>query len=304
MGRIIVLGSINMDVVVQTPQAPQAGETVFGSNVRFIPGGKGANQAVAASRLAEGTALVGKLGSDAFGDSLYSFLKEERLDLHVTRSETTPSGTALITVDDSGENRIIVVSGSNMELEPADFETVGFEPGDLVASVLEIPQNTLRAGFEKARAAGARTILNAAPAAALLEGLQDLCDFLVVNETELAFYSGGEALFIDQAGLKSQLRKVGSGSSRTVIATLGPDGAAFLDRDELIRVPGRKVRAVDTTGAGDCFVGALAAALLEGRGTEQAAAFANAAASLSVQVVGASASMPYREELERILWND
>ena len=301
MGRIIVIGSINMDVVVLTPRHPRAGETIFGSDVRFIPGGKGANQAVAAGRLAEGTALVGKLGRDAFGDSLHDFLQRERLDLHLSFSEQAPSGTALITVDDSSENRIIVVSGSNMELSPADLETLPIGPEDILVSIFEIPQSTIRAAFEKARAAGARTILNPAPAAPFIDGLQDLCDFLIVNESELAFYAQGDAVFEDHDSLESQLREVRGRSDQTVIATLGPQGAAYLDRDELILVPGREVRAVDTTGAGDCFVGALAAALLEGRGIGDAVAFANTAASLSVQVVGASVSLPGREAVERAM---
>ncbi|HUF38664.1 MAG TPA: ribokinase [Anaerolineales bacterium] len=301
MGKITVLGSINMDVVVLTPQHPRAGETVFGSGVRFIPGGKGANQAVAAARLVDGVGLAGKLGQDAFGDSLHEFLQSERLDLHVTRSETAPSGTALITVDDNGENRIIVVSGANMELSPNDIELISIGSGDLLASVFEVPQETIKTAFERARAAGARTILNPAPASPFVEGLRELCDFLVVNETELAFYAGTDSVFKDDDGLRRQLREVRAGDGQTVIATLGAQGAAYLDRDELVRVPGREVRAVDTTGAGDCFTGALAAALSEGKTVAQAVAFANTAASLSVQVVGASASLPDRAAVERVL---
>jgi ribokinase len=301
MGRIIVLGSINMDVTVLTSRHPQAGETIFGSDVRFIPGGKGANQAVAAGRLVEGAALVGKLGQDSFGDSLYSFLKNERLDLQITRSETAPSGTALITVDESGENRIIVVSGSNMELSIDDINVISLAEGDLVVSVFEIPQTTIKAAFEKARAAGARTILNPAPAAPFIDGLQDLCDFLVVNETELAYYARGGAIFEDREALQQQLREFRTSSDQTVIATLGAQGAAYLDQDEMVLVPGREVRVIDTTGAGDCFVGALAAALLEGRPVGEAVTFANTAASLSVQVVGASASLPDRAAVDQVL---
>lgn len=302
MGKIIVLGSINMDVVVLTPEHPGAGETLFGTDVRFVPGGKGSNQAVAAARLAPGVILAGRLGRDAFGAALKDFLAGENLDLaHLSFSETAPSGTALITVDQHAENRIIVISGSNFELLPSHLETLPIESGDTLVSVFEIPQETILAAFHKAKATGARTILNPAPAAAFIPGLQDLCETLVVNETELAFFAGGAAEPGDLEALLRQAQAIRSRPNQAIIVTLGGRGVAALQGDAFMAVSGRPVKAVDTTAAGDCFVGALAVALNEGRLLTEALAFANTAASLSVQKVGASASLPYRKEVEATL---
>jgi ribokinase len=299
MGKIIVLGSINMDVVVMAARHPQAGETVFGRNVHFIPGGKGANQAVAASRLSDDVQLVGKLGRDAFGAELHQFLQRENLDLQYLHfSETTPSGTALITVDDHSENRIVVVSGSNGDLTADDVAHVDVAADDLLVSVFETPQPAIRALFQKANAVGARTLLNPAPAAPFAAGLRDLCDFLVVNETELAYFVGESPDSADLARLKRQAATMRSHDDQTVVVTLGSQGVVCLHADQFLVVPGRRVNAVDTTAAGDCFVGALAVGLLEGQSMADALAFANVAASLSVQHIGASTSLPYRREVD------
>ena len=301
MASIYVIVSINMDVVVLTPRHPEAGETLFGHDVKFIPGGKGSNQAVAAGRLADGAALVGRLGEDAFGDALKEFLGSENLELHVPQIPDVPTGTALITVDDGSENRIIVVSGANMAVTPADLKDLSFTSGDIVVCVFEIPQETIKAAFEKARTAGATTVLNPAPAGPFIDGLHELCDVLVVNETELAFFTKGDPAVGGGESLRRQLLDFRSRNDQIVIATLGVQGAAYLDGEDLATVSGREVEAVDTTGAGDCFVGALAVALQEKGDLEKALAFANAAASLSVQKLGASASLPFRGEVDRVL---
>ena len=299
MSKIYVIGSINMDVVVLTPRHPEAGETLFGTGVRFIPGGKGSNQAVAAGRLTDGVTLVGRLGQDAFGDALVEFLDGENLALHVPQMADAPSGTALITVDDSSENRIIVVSGANMEVAPGDLADLTFDRDDVVVCVFEVPQETIKAAFEKAHAAGAITVLNPAPAGPFIDGLQTLCDFIVVNETELAYFVE-EPAADDAETLRRQLQSFRVRADQTVIVTMGQQGAAYLRGEDLVTVPGRAVKAVDTTGAGDCFVGALSAGLKEGKGLDDALAFANAAASLSVQKLGASASLPDREAVDSL----
>ncbi|NQU30168.1 MAG: ribokinase [Anaerolineae bacterium] len=302
MGRIIILGSINMDVVVMTPRHPHPGETIFGSDLKFIPGGKGSNQAVAASRLGGDVVLVGKLGKDAFGSALQKFLEEENLNLdHLYFSQDSPSGTALISVDESAENRIIVVSGSNAELSPADFGLLSITADDILVSVFEIPQETIKAAFQTAKEVGAKTILNPAPAAPFIEGVQDLCDTLIVNETELSFFSGEDANPDVLESLHRQARAIRSRASQTIIVTLGGNGAVCLQGDDFFSVAGNKVEAVDTTAAGDCFTGALAVALKEGLSLSDAIQFANIAASLSVQKVGASASLPYRQAVDRLL---
>ncbi|TVR19263.1 MAG: ribokinase [Anaerolineaceae bacterium] len=295
MGRIIVAGSINMDVVARVKAHPQLGETVFGTDLQFIPGGKGSNQAIAASRLTDGVLLAGMLGVDAFGDTLMTFLQGENLDLrHVGRVDTAPTGTALIAVSDASENTIIVVPGSNAHLQPADVSKIPIDPDDVVVSVFEIPQETIRALFARAHDVGAKTVLNPAPANPFIPSLLALTDYLIVNETELAFFADGASVTDNLADIKVNARNLRSSESQTIIVTLGDKGAVGFEGDAMIHVAGHTVNAVDTTGAGDCFVGALSVALSEGRNLKAALEFANSAAALSVQKLGASTSMPYR----------
>lgn len=301
MGAIVVAGSINMDVVSQVKAHPRPGETIFGSSLHYIPGGKGSNQAIAASRLGENVAFVGKLGRDAFGQSLHEFLQHERLSLdHLTFSASAPTGIALIVVDAHSENTIIVVSGANGEVAAADVESVPLTAEDVVVSVFEIPQPTILRLFERARAAGARTILNPAPALAFVDGLLPLVDVLVLNETELAFFAGGEVVADDLDALRAQAEALRASEAQTIVVTLGGRGALAVTGGEALHVPGRSVKAVDTTGAGDCFVGALAVALSETQPLRAALDFANRAASISVQRLGAATSMPQRAEVDQV----
>lgn len=302
MAGIIVAGSINMDVVARTERHPRPGETVKGSDLHYIPGGKGSNQAVAASRLADGVRLVGRLGRDAFGDTLTTFLQQENLDLSGLRySEDTPSGTAIIVVDAGSENTIVIIPGSNAEVSRADVEAVELEAGDVVVSPFEIPQETILRLFQRAREAGARTVLNPAPAAEMIPGLLEVIDVLVVNETELAFFAGVPDVAEDMETIQAQAKSLRASAGQTLIVTLGARGVVCLLGDDLVRVDGLRVQAVDTTGAGDCFVGALAVALYEGQSLPDALTFANTAAALSVRRLGASTSMPRRVEVEAAL---
>lgn len=301
MSRIIVLGSINMDVVVTAPRHPAPGETLFGDAVAFIPGGKGSNQAVAAGRLGGDVQLVGRLGDDAFGADLAAFLRGERLDLtHLAHHPTAPTGTAFITVSADGENTIVVVSGANSTLTEADVRDVAIQPGDVVVSQFEVPQVALRALFQRARAAGAVTVLNPAPAGVFIDGLLPLVDYLVVNETELAQLAGRVAVPSGDDALAEAARTARAGAAQTVVVTLGGAGVLCLHGDERLRLAGLPVDVVDTTGAGDCFVGALAVGVAEGRPLARALAFANRAASLSVQRRGAAVSLPYRDEVGEV----
>jgi ribokinase len=233
---------------------------------------------------------------------LHRFLQGENLNLdHLQFTEDVPSGTALITVNAASENTIVVVSGSNFALHPADITAVRIQAGDIVVSVFEIPQTTIKALFEKAKQAGARTLLNPAPAAQFMDGLRELCDYIVVNETELAFFAGSESIPESHEQIKSLAEDFRSHPGQTIVVTLGSKGAVCLTDESFVSISGRQVKAVDTTGAGDCFVGALAAALAEGRGLMDAIGFANAAASLSVQKLGASDSLPYREQVMAVI---
>lgn len=302
MSKIVVVGSINMDVVSLIARHPRPGETIFGSNVKFIPGGKGSNQAVAASRLTDGVMLVGKLGKDAFGTALHQFLQSENLNLeHLSFSDTAPSGTAIIAVDENSENTIIVVSGSNFEISVEDVTPISIGAGDIVVAPFEVPQEALKAIFSRAKQAGASTVLNPAPAGPFIDGLHELCDYLIVNETELAYFAGVETVSKEFDVIHEQAKKVQKNEKQTIIVTLGSKGAVCLHGNNVYKIEGHKVNAVDTTGAGDCFTGALSVALVEGRTLHDAIKFANVAASLSVQKLGASDSLPHREQVETTL---
>lgn len=297
MGKIIVLGSINMDVVVTAPRHPELGETIFGDELHFIPGGKGSNQAVAASRLDGNVQLVGRLGQDAFGDTLEKFLHSESLDLtYLQRTEGEPTGTALITVNHDSENTIVVISGANMANTVEDVANVELSGDEVLVSQFEVPQPTMKALFERAKAAGASTALNPAPAGEFIPGLLDLIDYLIVNETELAFFAGTQPTK-DIDAIIAAAGKLRTRADQTIIVTLGANGSVCLHGDDTIRVEGMSVDAVDTTGAGDCFVGAFAVALSEGQPIPAALDFANRAAALSVQRLGAATSLPHRHEL-------
>lgn len=301
MRPIIVVGSINMDVVARTAHHPRAGETVAGQDVHFIPGGKGSNQAIAASRLKGAVKLVGKLGQDAFGDTLRAFFQTEALDYSGVQTITTaPTGTALIVVDDRSENTIVVVAGANGHVSVADVQRLPLTGSEIVVTQFEIPQATILALFQKAQAIGATTILNPAPAAICPPEILALTDILIVNETELAYFAIGPdapAPTTRDAVLElaSHLR---TRPDQIILVTLGAKGVLALNESEVLEVAGHHVNAVDTTGAGDCFVGALAVAQSEGQPLQQSLEFANLAAALSVQKLGASSSMPARTELE------
>lgn len=301
MTQITIAGSINMDIVAQTTRHPKPGETVFGTDVHFIPGGKGANQAVAASRLGGNVRILGKIGEDAFGETLQRFLRSEQLNLDGVTSSEAPTGTALIVVDENSENTIVVIPGSNAKLSINDLDVVELAQSEIVVSQFEIPQQVIHALFKRARAAGAITILNPAPAAPCPRGLLALTDYLIVNETELAFYVDRELVEGDKDGVVSLARKVRVNSDQVVIVTLGAKGAICIYGDELIEISSHKVKAIDTTGAGDCFVGALAVAISEEKSLKSALEFANAAAAISVQRLGASASLPTRAEVDVFL---
>jgi ribokinase len=292
VARVIVVGSINMDVVARTARQPQPGETVLGTGLQLVPGGKGANQAVAASRMGVATELVGRVGRDVFSDLLVAFLTGENVGLSGLRREPEiPSGTALIVVDDAGENTIVVVPGANHAVTTADVEALRMAAGDIVVLQFEVPLDVVDAALAKAQQEGARSVLNPAPAQMAPPELLARADFVVVNESELAFFAQTEDLM---AGLETLRQR----PDQVVIATLGAEGATALIGSEVLRVAGRPVAVVDTTGAGDCFVGALAAALCSWADVEDAIHFANLAASVAVQRFGAGSAMPALADVE------
>lgn len=301
MGRVLVLGSINRDLVLAVDAHPRPGETVSGSDIREFPGGKGANQAVAAARAGAETLLVGATGHDGFGASMRAFLAGEGIDLsRVATVADRPTGIAVILVDRNAENTVTVSPGANMALTAADAETIDFQPGDLVVSQFEVPEGFIRAGFAKARAAGAVTVFNPAPMKALTPDLLAFCDIVVLNETELEAASG-MAHLASRDDIEAAARNLGTqdqGEARTIIVTLGAKGCLAVHSGGVLTIPGRAVVARDTTGAGDCFVGVLAAGLARGLDLAAALERANRAAAISVTRAGAATSMPTRAELD------
>lgn len=303
MGRVFVAGGINMDVVATAERHPKVGETVAGKEVLYFPGGKGANQAVSAAKQGVLTTLIGRLGEDAFGRHLRTFLAAQSIDLgSVQDTADAHTGTAIITVANS-DNTIVVIPGANALVGAADVAAASLARGDVAVSQFEIPPPAISAFFQRARAAGAKTILNPAPARAVGPELLRLVDILVLNETELGVLTGAElsendepAYFVEAARPLRDKDK-----DRTICITLGRRGVLALVGGEAILVPGRSVKAVDTTGAGDCFVGALAARLAQGKPIRDALIYANAAASICVQRMGAAPSMPTAAEVNGIL---
>ena len=296
-GQIVVVGSINMDLVVRSPRLPLPGETILGSGFATFPGGKGANQAVAAARLGAPVIMVGRVGSDAFGDQMLQTLANDGVDVsQVRRDAQAPTGVALITVDDKGENTIVVASGANMRVTPEDVQAAEafFEGAAALVLQLEIPLPAIQRACNLAHRNRARIILNPAPARSLEPEFLAGVDDLIPNQTELSLLSG--ITTIPEATAK--LRAWGV---QNVIVTLGADGALLAGSGEPVRYPTIKVRAVDTTAAGDAFVGAYAVGLADGLAAPEAIRWANAAAALSVTQAGAQPSLPRRHDLERFL---
>jgi ribokinase len=298
MNHVYVAGSINMDVIATAARYPKMGETVPGREIFFSPGGKGANQAVSAAKLGAPTTLIGCLGEDAFGRELSSFLSSQGIDLtNVRYSMETHTGTAVITVVES-DNAIVVIPGTNALVNGTDVARPALVEGDVLVSQFEIPASTVYAFFSRAGSIGATTILNLAPAIDFDRSLLHLVDIVVLNETELGFMtrrslheSDPESFFIEAA------RTLQMRDGQTVCVTLGRRGAVALNSDGVIAIPGRAVQPVDTTGAGDCFVGALAAQIAAGAPIRAALEYANIAASLCVQRMGAGPSMPTAAEV-------
>ncbi len=291
-----VIGSINMDVVVEVERAPGAGETVLGSDYRLHPGGKGANQAVAAARLGAPVDMVGCLGRDAYGDALFKALRREAMALDHVQRVATPSGAAFITVERGGQNRIVVAPGANAQLSaerlPADLERT-----DWLLLQLEVPLPTVTAAAARARAGGAKVVLNAAPAAPLPAELAEAVDYLVVNETEAGALLGVEApAHAEQAlQLAARLRTVRS----TVVLTLGAQGSVWSGPAGQGHVAALPVEVVDTTACGDAYVGALVWALGAGQPLARAIELANANGALTATREGAQPSLPTFHELRR-----
>lgn len=301
--NVLIIGSLNMDLVAQAERLPRAGETLLGQSFATVPGGKGANQAVAAARLGGQVAMIGCVGADAYGQALRQALVDEGIDCQgVREAEDVATGIAMIVVDASSQNAIVIVAGGNGQLESTDIERFDslLQAADVVVCQLEIPYPVVAFALQRAHEAGKTVILNPAPVTGPLPSQWlGWIDYLIPNETEaqamtgLAVNSAAEA---EQAA--SLLRETGAGK---IIVTLGERGVLFADGVQSRHSPGRKVQAVDTTAAGDTFVGGFAAALARGLDESQAIAFGQAAAALSVTRAGAQPSIPTLAQVEQVL---
>jgi ribokinase len=297
---IVVVGSLNMDLVVRAPRLPQTGETILGGDFLTFPGGKGANQAVAASRLDGRVFMVGKVGKDPYGVELIERLKKEQINTDfVFEDAEIPTGVALITVDETGQNTIVVASGANARLtseEVIQAENV-FKVASAVLLQLESPLPAVCQAIDIAHKYGAKVILNPAPAQKLNRKLYSLIDYLIPNETELELLTD----LPEGSALIHKVKKLQKDGAKNIVVTLGSQGALVFDGDIPQNVPAHNVSVVDTTAAGDAFVGAFAVALTKGLTIKEMAAWGNAAGALATTHPGAQPSLPRLNELEMLL---
>ncbi|MFD8688930.1 ribokinase [Streptomyces sp. NPDC059651] len=292
MTKVAVLGSTNMDLVAYVDRAPERGETVTGREFRTIPGGKGANQAVAAARAGGDVMMIGAVGDDEYGLRMRENLEHSGVDTDLLHTAEGPSGTAHIVVDGKGSNAIVVIPGANgtvTALGPGEIAAIA--EADLLLLQLELPLSAVIEGARAGHAQGVRTVLTPSPVQQLPAELLDCVDLLIANEYEAAELSGHSEPHAAAEILLSQVP--------TLVITLGSKGCLYAARGgQTVHFPAPEVTAVDTTGAGDTFVGTLAVALGEGQPVPKAVAWASSAAALCVQKPGASVSMPYRSEID------
>lgn len=299
---ITVIGSLNMDLVTYTQRIPKIGETVIGRDFKQVPGGKGANQADAIAKLGIPVNMLGCVGVDMMGKTLLDSLHKDGVDVsNIFRSKNTSTGIATITVDDEGNNMIVVVSGANYQLMPAHIQNMSkiIMDSDIIVTQLEIPLETVKYSLETAKKFGKTTILNPAPACQLDDSLLSCVDLLIPNETELELLSGGSVL--NEAEIIKAARIMIKRGVKDVIVTIGKRGCVYVNSQDARTFQAHDVDAIDTTAAGDSFIGALAGALSEGKSMEAAIEFAMAVAALTVTKRGAQDALPYRYEVEEFM---
>ncbi|EST53299.1 ribokinase [Brevibacillus panacihumi W25] len=294
--HIVVIGSLNMDIVVEANRPPALGETVMGEQIHFIPGGKGANQAVALARLGAKTAMIGTVGNDSFGEDLLRAMNREGIDVAGVKTvQDGHTGVASIVLAE-GDNQIIVVPGANAACLPMDLEaqTAKIAAADAVLLQLEIPLETVLHAAKTAKSLGKTVVLNPAPARPLPDELLQHVDVLIPNESELLILAEEKG-----QGLEAAMRSLQKKGVRIVVTTLGAKGAAFLTEEESGVVPSHQVPVVDTTGAGDSFNAGFSYALASGKSVRDAVAFATKVAALAVTRLGAQAGMPTLAQVEQ-----
>ncbi len=296
-GKVLVVGSLNMDLVVNAPRLPQVGETILGGMFATFPGGKGANQAVAAARMGVSVAMIGCVGRDGFGDELRQVLTQDGIDVtHISILDGQATGIALITVDVEGRNTIVVASGANAHLTPRHLLAVpeAFSSSDALVLQLESPLETVREAVRMAKRYNKRVVLNPAPAQALDVEILSQVDYFIPNEREAM-------QVVAAASLDEAIEKLLALGVRNLLVTLGEDGVMVVTANERRNIPALKVKAIDTVAAGDAFVGAFSAGLASGMDTDEAVRLANAAAAISVTRHGAQPSLPTGQEVREFM---
>lgn len=296
--RITVVGSVNMDLVFRTPRMPAVGETLHGHEFRQIPGGKGANQAVAAARQGAKVSFIGAVGNDGFGSFSHDCLAAEGMELtHLASVAGVATGVAGILVDDNGNNSIVLAAGANATLTPAqvDAATTAITSAQLLVCQLETPLATVTRAIEIARDNGVKVILNPAPAQALSDALLSKVDYLILNETEASQLSGINV--VDQDSAKAASEKILRHGTANILLTMGEHGALITDAGGSQFIPAVKVDVVDTTAAGDTFVGAFAVGIANGLSLVEASREAQYTAALTVTKLGAQTSIPQRQQV-------
>jgi ribokinase len=294
---VIVVGSLNIDHVVHAPRHPEIGETILGSDFRTFFGGKGANQAVAASRCGAPVTMVGRVGADALGDAILQNMHKEGIDLaFVRRDSEAATGVAQIVVDDLGRNTIVVAPGANGRVSAQDVRKAkaAFTPGGVLVLQLEIPLEAVEAAIQLGVDHKLTVALNPAPAQPLRPVLLQQVDYLILNQNELKQLSGEDES-------QAAIRRLQDWGCRTILVTLGEDGALLVEGQTQMHLKAYPVKAVDSVGAGDAFVGAFAARIAAGKSPLDAAAAGNAAGALAVTKQGAQSSLPYGEEIDMLL---
>ena len=299
---IAVFGSINMDLVVYSSVLPREGETVFGNSFETFLGGKGANQAVAASRLGSKVSFIGKVGTDSFGQILKEKLATENIDSSLLSVHEGESGVAMINVFESNsQNQIIIVPGANAHTKASQMTDQSLSSFDILLSQMEVKANEVETLFLRAKERDCYRILNLAPAMKLSESLFSNTDLFVVNEIELESMSNISLLPNSIDSVRANVESVSLNKNQSIIVTLGSTGVFINHANKQEFIDGHHVDAVDTTGSGDCFLGALASSLVKNENLFDAADYANKAAALSVTKKGASASMPTHQDVLKFL---
>lgn len=297
MAKILVVGSINMDLVVRVPHSPKSGETVLGGDFETFPGGKGANQAVAAARMNGEVTMVGRVGNDSFGDALIQGLVEDNIKTtHVIKDSEIPTGIAMIAVAADGENMIVVAPGANHKVNLEDVNNTRelMREMDLLLIQLECPLEAVAAAIDLAKAYDVPVVLNPAPAQPLTKALLANVDVLTPNENELVQLAG-------EKDLEAAIQKMKDWGVKNLVITLGANGARVVNQDLDRHLPAHEITAVDTTAAGDAFNGALAVALAEGKALIEAVQYGLAAGALATTRRGAQPSLPTREAVENLM---